>query len=117
MSTQIPLPSPQVGPALTVTSGAAEPGMQKLRFQRSFRIGRAEGCDVRIIHEYVSRYQAEVTFEQGTWKIRDLGSANGIFLGEQRVEEVLIGGPTTVRLGVYGPDVSFDVEWPAAPAA
>ena len=50
------------------------------------------------------------------WTIRDLHSANGIFVAGQRVESAFIDGSMTIRLGVEGPFVSFTVKPPPAPA-
>ncbi len=77
-------------------------------FSEPFRIGRAEDCEVSINNDYVSRIHAEVVFDKGTWRIRDLNSSNGLFLDGQRVEEALITGPIRVRLGVEGPEIAFD---------
>jgi pSer/pThr/pTyr-binding forkhead associated (FHA) protein len=85
-------------------------GDRELEFSRPFRIGRTDECDVCIPDEYVSRSHAEVVLEGRQWSIRDLHSANGIFLDGQRVETTLIDGPITIRLGVEGPFVSFIVE-------
>jgi pSer/pThr/pTyr-binding forkhead associated (FHA) protein len=63
--------------------------------------------------DFVSRYQAEVVFDNGYWRVRDLGSRNGIFVAGYRVPEVIIEDTQTIRLGVEGPFVSFAVERPA----
>src|SRR5579871_5207676 len=77
-------------------------------FSNSFRIGRAEDCEVSIKNDFVSRIHAEVVYENGNWYIRDLNSSNGLYLDGQRVKEVLISGPLRVRLGVEGPEIAFD---------
>ncbi len=105
----------QSPPAVRVCTGAA-PSEKQLRFTSSFRIGRAEDCQFRVQNEFVSRYQAEVSFENGEWRVRDLGSSNGIFVGAERVKEVPIHHTLTIRLGVEGPFVSFEVERPKAEA-
>ena len=79
-------------------------------FPSGFRIGRAEDCGVRIQHDYVSRYHAEVVFENGRWIVRDLGSSNGIFVGGNRVPQAEIAKSIVVRLGVDGPAVGLKVE-------
>ncbi len=51
---------------------------------------------------YVSRKHARITFEDGVWKIHDLGSSNGTFvLGTdfERVEEAEITDGTQIALG------------------
>src|SRR3954466_6974572 len=73
--------APSSPPVLRVFTGAAPSSRQELRFATRFRIGRAEDCEFRIQNDFVSRYQVEVSFDNGQWRVRDLGSSNGIFIG------------------------------------
>jgi len=86
---------------------AGEPD-RVLTFASSFRIGRSDSCEVAIDNEYVSRVHAEIVFENGNWCIRDLNSSNGLYLDGRRVEQAVITGPLTIRLGVEGPEIFFD---------
>ena len=99
-------------PALRASAGETPADRRDLQFTSTFRIGRADDCEFRVQNSFVSRYQAEVLFENGQWKVRDLGSSNGIFVGGTRVPEFPIHGALTIRLGVEGPFVSFEVEQP-----
>jgi hypothetical protein len=45
---------------------------------RRYMIGKGEGCDIRINGSYTSRRHAELWLENGTWRIADAGSTNGI---------------------------------------
>jgi membrane-bound lytic murein transglycosylase D len=83
---------------------------QHLRFTKPFRIGRAEGCEVCINDDYVSRTHAEVVFENGQWWIRDLNSSNGIYIDGKRVEAVPVSQAIKIRLGIEGPELSFEVQ-------
>ena len=83
---------------------------QCVHFTTPFRIGRTDDCEVSINNDYVSRVHAEVFFENGQWQIRDLNSSNGIFVDGQRVEGATISQTLTVRLGIEGPELSFEVE-------
>src|SRR5688572_30513520 len=85
------------------------------RYDQPFKIGRAEDCGLRIQNNFVSRYQAEAVFADGQWWIRDLGSANGLYIGEHRVQQVVVAGPVTIRLGIYGPPVTFEAAMPLPP--
>jgi hypothetical protein len=59
------------------------------------RIGRQiEERGIAILEPSVSRNHAEVMCDNGTWTIRDLGSANGTF-----VDDKLIEGVTQLRAG------------------
>jgi len=81
-----------------------------LAFASPFRIGRSDSCEVTIDNDYISRVHAKVVFENGTWCIRDLNSSNGLYLDGRRVDHVLITGPTTIRLGVEGPEILLSPE-------
>ncbi|MDQ6708708.1 MAG: FHA domain-containing protein [Acidobacteriota bacterium] len=104
-------------PPLRVTIGANTEGRRDLQFTKPFRIGRVEDCEVCIKDEHVSRAHAEVIIENSQWLVRDLGSSNGIFVDGERTNFVAIDRARTVRLGVLGPSVSFEVEQAAAPLA
>lgn len=95
---------------LRVTTTECEP--KDFVFDKSFRIGRMDECDVCIRNEYVSRNHAAVALENGKWVVRDLNSSNGIYLGNERVSEVPISQPTTIRLGISGPSVTMELEQP-----
>jgi membrane-bound lytic murein transglycosylase D len=82
------------------------------RFDKPFKIGRLKDCEISIDNSSVSRAHAEVLFEDGRWTVRDLGSANGLFVRGERVPTVPIAGLTTVRLGAEGPTLKFEVEKP-----
>lgn len=105
-----------MAPALRVTIAADSGERRELHFTRTFRIGRVDECDVCIKDEHVSRAHAEVAFENGLWRIRDLNSSNGIFVDGERTAVVALDRPITVRLGIYGPAVSFEAEPAPAPA-
>ena len=74
-----------------------------------------EDCEVFVDNDFVSRNHAEIVFENGRWWVRDLGSSNGIYIGSQRVEFTPIQHTTTIRLGIYGPELRLEVEQPSTP--
>lgn len=57
-------------PLLRVTFQGPSGQSQNLRFRLSFRIGQLEACEVCIKDDYVSRYHAEVVFEDDRWVVR-----------------------------------------------
>ena len=102
--------SPQ--PSLIVKVKASDAAEKEYRFTSPFRIGRAPDCEVHINHEFISRNHATVHFENGIWRIRDLNSGNGIYVGDQRVAEVPIKDAITIRLGIHGPELTFNIPQP-----
>ena len=108
--------------AKTSTSSAPLPWIRvrtdltpEMRFNTTFQIGRREDAQVPVPNEFVSRAHVEVTFEDGRWWVRDLDSANGMFVAGRRHQRVAVEGPLTVRLGVEGPFAYFAVETPPQP--
>lgn len=102
-------------PLLHVSFEAAPGARQDFQFNRTFRIGRVEECDVCIKNDYVSRSHVEVGFENGQWRFRDLGSSNGVFINGQRAESGLINPSTVIRLGIGGPEVTLKADPPKPP--
>jgi membrane-bound lytic murein transglycosylase D len=100
-------------PAVKVSVGTAL-DRRDLHFRQSFRIGRQEDCEVRLEDDCVSRAHAEVAFADGKWWVRDLGSSNGIYVGDQRIVQMPVWQRLTIRLGISGPEVVLDVEQPEA---
>jgi membrane-bound lytic murein transglycosylase D len=100
-------------PPLQVTVGTSGLEDKRFEFTELFRIGRTEECEICVKDEHVSRIHAEVSFENGTWQIRDLGSTNGLYSLGQRLERISIIKSVAIRLGIEGPEVRFQVEPPA----
>jgi FHA domain len=57
-------------------------------------IGRAESCQVRLDDTYASQHHAKLSKHDGAWVVEDLGSTNGTFVNDHRVQ-----APTEVRAG------------------
>jgi pSer/pThr/pTyr-binding forkhead associated (FHA) protein len=84
------------GPDLGAELRLAEEG-------RAYVIGRAERCDLPLADEDASREHAMVVRRGGHVLIRDLGSRNGVFLGDQRLapdRDVVWRSSTMARIGV-----------------
>ena len=66
---------------------------------RPFVLGRVQGCDLVIRDERASRQHAELRTEPaGGVRVRDLGSANGTYVDDRRVEEALLAGGEELRI-------------------
>jgi hypothetical protein len=48
-------------------------------------VGRHDACDVVVGHASVSRWHARLSFRDGHWVMRDLGSTNGTRVNGKRV--------------------------------
>ncbi len=58
-------------------------------------VGRAPSCTLVIDDAYTSSRHARIFPQAGEWVVEDLGSTNGTFLDDERVE-----APTVIRPGV-----------------
>jgi membrane-bound lytic murein transglycosylase D len=102
--------TPLAPPALRVSVEIGPGDIRRHEFRAPFRIGRGDDCPLSVKNEYVSRNHAEVVYEKGQWLIRDLGSANGLFVDGQRVPGAAIAPSAVVRLGVAGPILTFHAQ-------
>jgi hypothetical protein len=62
-------------------------------------IGSDAASTIRIVRPGISRKHAVVSFDGDSWKVEDAGSRNGVFADGQRIQTVIIDGPTTLYLG------------------
>ena len=67
--------------------------------QEQVAIGRDEDCAVFIDSVKVSRRHAEVIYTGGAYVLKDLGSTNGTWLRDQRVEKVILQDGDVFRVG------------------
>ena len=70
---------------------------------RDLRIGRDQGSDIVLDDpaKTVSRQHAELRFDQGEYVLFDLGSPNGTWVGNERVQRVVLTEGGRVRIGTY----------------
>ncbi|HSV14865.1 MAG TPA: FHA domain-containing protein, partial [Tepidisphaeraceae bacterium] len=87
-------------------------------------IGRREDCDLRIPVGDVSRKHCRLVMDGETLKVEDLGSSNGTYVNNQRVQEawltagdVIQVGPVQFVVQVDGVPSDEDLASPAAAAA
>jgi len=88
-------------------------------FTQGFTIGRHSTCALCVNDAVVSRRHAEVLQDGGKWWIRDLDSANGVFIDGQRIERAALSGAVRIQLGEAGPQLFFEAASPVTlpPAA
>ncbi|HIQ21688.1 MAG TPA: FHA domain-containing protein, partial [Planctomycetes bacterium] len=70
-------------------------------------IGRSREADLRVAHPMVSRHHCQLYEENGLLKIRDLGSLNGVYVGNQRVTEAVLPPNAVFSVG----PISFRAEY------
>ena len=58
-------------------------------------IGRANDSTLVLTDDYASTRHARISLEDGRWVAEDLGSTNGTYIGQQRID-----GPTVMQPGV-----------------
>jgi VWFA-related protein len=63
-------------------------------------IGRSQESDVVVDHNTVSRQHAAIKLEEGQFRLYDMGSTNGTFVGDERVREpVALQDGAVVKFG------------------
>lgn len=53
-------------------------------------VGRRDSCDICLRFPNVSGMHCELTFRDGYWHIRDLGSTNGVKVNGQRLQQKVL---------------------------
>lgn len=77
--------------------------IQKFSLSQSFTVGRALDNTIVIDNDGVSRHHIEIRKENGSWRIRNLGSANGVYIDDRLIEdEHELIFPLLVSLGRSG---------------
>jgi pSer/pThr/pTyr-binding forkhead associated (FHA) protein len=84
-----------------------EPAGDIVEIRRSSAlVGRLAQADVRLTEPEISRRHCRFVLEDGLWRIRDLGSTNGIHLNGHRLQEAVLYPGDRVHIG----SVEFIVE-------
>jgi pSer/pThr/pTyr-binding forkhead associated (FHA) protein len=84
---------------LVVLSGRAKGRTFQISPDRENVVGRAGECGVCIIDPRMSRKHCTITAGQSGYLLKDLGSANGVFLNGTKVDEAALRDADHVRLG------------------
>ena len=63
-----------------------------------------------ILDPHVSRSHAVIWAHNSAWYVTDLKSANGTWLGEERISEALLHDTDVLCLDKSGPQVSISVQ-------
>jgi DNA-binding NtrC family response regulator len=90
---------------LSVRQGP-DAGATRELVSNTLRVGSASDNDLALTDDTVSRHHCAIEPVASGVRIRDEGSANGVFLGGVRVFDALVNGPAQLRLG----DTVLDIE-------
>lgn len=72
-----------------------------LLHERGTIIGRGNQCDIIIPGTHLSRRHTEISIEGNHLRVKDLGSANGTYLNELRIDNATANNGDRLRLDVY----------------
>ncbi len=73
---------------LVVVGGKAD--KRQLNVELPVVLGRSRQADLTIVHSLISRTHCELREQNGAVQLRDLGSLNGTFCGDRRIQSVLL---------------------------
>ncbi len=89
-------------PRLVIERPGQEQQVFELPADRPIYVGRAESNDLVLRETSVSRRHAMLSPSlEGSWMIRDLGSANGIFLNGKAIHESALKDSDVLNIGEY----------------
>jgi transcriptional regulator with GAF, ATPase, and Fis domain len=106
-------PVRSAGARVLLVRWTAGDAVQSARVTSPLLVGSAADVAVRIDDRRVSRLHAEIAAAPGGLLVRDLGSKNGIYAGDIRIERAVLPAGARFRIGETELEVSFE----AAPAA
>lgn len=71
-------------------------------------IGRRQDCDLCIPLMGVSRRHCQINQDEGNLKIRDLGSKNGTYINDEKIEEAQLNPGDSLRIGALKFTIQID---------
>jgi Nif-specific regulatory protein len=84
---------------LVVLNGANEGKTIGLPAGKHLTVGRYRNNQLVLEEDQVSRFHAEITFDQGQWHIRDNDSVNGTYVDGQRIRGTALKHGQVIRIG------------------
>jgi pSer/pThr/pTyr-binding forkhead associated (FHA) protein len=92
--TRAPSSAPRGPSQLVVTEGSLQ-GTRIGLTGAPVLIGRANDSTLVLTDDYASTRHARITLQDGLWIVEDLGSTNGTYLGQRKLD-----GPVPLEVGV-----------------
>ncbi len=71
-------------------------------------LGRGKECDLRIPLDSCSRQHCQITMQENVLRVKDLGSSNGTFVNNQRIEEAGLAAGDRLTIGPVVMTVQVD---------
>jgi pSer/pThr/pTyr-binding forkhead associated (FHA) protein len=90
--------------------------VEDIAYRRLF-VGKSSGCELRFSDNTVSRRHLALELDDAGVLIRDLGSSNGTLVEGALVEEAILRGGETVRIGASAFKVEIGQEQRVIPAS
>ncbi len=98
-TTPLEITGPGTEPHIVVRG--LEDGVTQPFREASVTIGRLADCQIPLEADNISRTHATVTRRDDGYYLVDLGSSNGTFLNEQRIESAGLKSGDTIRIGSF----------------
>lgn len=98
---QVDLDDIDTGTAILVIRGGEEEGEYFVLSEPTISVGRADSCHISFDDITVSRHHSEIFRQDGTHFIRDLGSLNGTYVNQRRVDVVELRQGDEVQIGKF----------------
>jgi hypothetical protein len=90
----------QRGPKTLVVTAGPLTGTKITLGDQPILIGRADDSTLVLTDDFASSRHARLTNRGGQWYVEDLGSTNGTYLDQQRVQgPLLVGTGQPIRIG------------------
>jgi pSer/pThr/pTyr-binding forkhead associated (FHA) protein len=86
-------------PSLTITRGASQGQVFPLSMDSAVSLGRAPTNDIPLFDTAVSGEHCRIRPEEGGFVLHDLGSTNGTYVNEKRIERHRLSEGDTIRVG------------------
>ena len=75
--------------------------------KRLIYIGSHPDCDFCIQNSSISRHHAKIELDEKGYRLIDLDSKNGTFIGDLRIQEIYLNSPMTFRCGSV--DINYEL--------
>lgn len=84
---------------LVIVAGDGKGSVHELTGEKAITLGTKEENDIPLKGDGISRYHAQILLENGAWVLKDLGSRNGTFVGDRKVDDHELAPGDVVMIG------------------